>query len=133
MSILGRVGALLKSELSGRWHVRRWGGRRDARPDQQRTAGDTDARPEATEGRGPRVPVQDPVQDPVLARAYANLELPYGADLDAVRQARRRLLRRYHPDLHAADPERKQTATRLAQGLNGAHDELVKRLDRKQR
>ena len=66
MSILGRVGALLKSELSGRWHVRRWGGRRDARPDQQRTAGDTDARPEATEGRGPRVPVQDPVQDPVL-------------------------------------------------------------------
>ena len=73
------------------------------------------------------------MQDPVLARAYANLELPYGADLDAVRQARRRLLRRYHPDLHAADPERKQTATRLAQGLNGAHDELVKRLDRKQR
>ena len=70
-------------------------------------------------------------QDPELARYYANLELPYGADIAAVREARRRLLKRYHPDLHSADPEKKQTATQLAQGLNRAHDELVSRLDRK--
>ena len=66
-----------------------------------------------------------------MARYYANLELPYGAGVDAVREARRRLLKRYHPDLHSADPGKKLTATQLAQGLNRAHDELVRRLDRK--
>jgi curved DNA-binding protein CbpA len=71
--------------------------------------------------------------DPELARYYANLELPYGADVDAIREARRRLLKRYHPDLHSADPEQKAIATQLAQGLNRAHDELVRRLDRKSR
>ena len=72
-------------------------------------------------------------QDPEMGRYYANLELPYGADIDAIRDARRRLLKRYHPDLHSADPEKKRVATQLAQGLNRAHDELVRRLDRKPR
>ena len=67
-----------------------------------------------------------------MAGYYANLELPYGADLSAVREARRRLLKRYHPDLHAADAARRHTATELAQGLNLAHDELVRRLKRKE-
>ena len=66
-----------------------------------------------------------------MARYYANLELPYGADIDAVRGARRRLLKHYHPDLHSADCEKRQTATQLTQGLNHAHDELVGRLERK--
>jgi curved DNA-binding protein CbpA len=73
-----------------------------------------------------------PVQDPTLAPLYANLELPYGADVNAVREARRRLLRRYHPDLHSDDPDTRRTATQVAQGLNHAHDELVRRLSRKQ-
>ena len=76
---------------------------------------------------------QEAAQDPTLARYYANLELPYGADIEAVREARRRLLKRYHPDLHSADPARKRTATAVAQGLNRAHDELLRRLDRKER
>lgn len=40
-----------------------------------------------------------------VARAYAALELPAGAPAEAVRAARRRLARRYHPDAggeHAA-------------------------------
>ena len=73
-------------------------------------------------------PVSPTPQDPTLARYYANLELPYGAGLDAVRAARRRLLKRYHPDLHSADPGRRCTATQVTQGLNHAHDELVSRL-----
>ena len=116
MSLLGRVGALLRSELIARLRVRRretMGSRSGRRP------------------TGGEPPV--PPQDPELTRYYANLELPYGAQVDAVRAARRRLLKRYHPDLHSADPAKKQVATQLAQGLNRAHDELVSRLDRKQR
>ena len=132
MSILDRVGALLRSELGARLSVSGWGAghwRRGAsKRDHESTVGrGTGPRPEAR--RGPDRGV--PSQDPELARYYANLELPYGADVDAVREARRRLLKRYHPDLHSADPGKKLTATQLAQGLNHAHDELVRRLDRK--
>ena len=135
MSILGRVGALFRSELSLRLRGRPWAGagrpgrhdrRRDRPRDQSRTVADqTTSRPQ-TAAPGPR-----PARDPALARYYANLELPYGAGVDAIRDARRRLLKRYHPDLHSGDAQRRQTATQLAQGLNRAHDELVGRLDRK--
>ena len=134
MSILGRVGVLLRSELAARLSERRWvaGVRRPRRPAASREQGrtgrdDTRARGEAAAAGGRGVPAQDPE----LTRYYANLELPYGAGIDAVREARRRLLKQYHPDLHSADPEKKQIATQLAQGLNRAHDELVSRLDRK--
>lgn len=66
--------------------------------------------------------------DPVLAQYYANLELPYGADLVKVRQAWKNLLRKYHPDLHSHDPEKRRVATELTQGLNRAYEELEKRL-----
>ena len=136
MSILGRVGALLRSELAAQLGGRRWADsvRRPRRPaanrEQGRTArDDTGSRGEAGAAgtRGVPAPAPD------LTRYYANLELPDGAPIDAVREARRRLLKRYHPDLHSADPEKKQVATELAQGLNRAHDELVSRLERKQR
>ena len=135
MSILGRVGALLRSELVARLSVRRVAeARRPRRPAANREPGrtvrdDTRSRENAAAAGGQGVLSRDPE----LTRYYANLELPYGAGIDAVREARRRLLKRYHPDLHSADPEKKQTATLLAQGLNRAHDELVSRLDRKHR
>ncbi|TDI25201.1 MAG: hypothetical protein E2P06_05480 [Acidobacteria bacterium] len=134
LSIFGRVSALLRSELGARLNVRGWVAgvrrprRRAANWEQGRTVRDD------TRSRGEAAPAGArgvPAQDPELARYFANLELSYGADIDAVREARRRLLKRYHPDLHSADPEKKQTATQLAQGLNHAHDELVRRLDRK--
>ena len=135
MSILGRVGALLRSELAARLSVRQRvdSVRRPRRPAANREQGrtvrnDTGSRGEAAAGRR-----GVPLRDPELARYYANLELSYGAGIDAVREARRRLLKRYHPDLHSADPAKKQIATQLAQGLNRAYDELVSRLDRKQR
>ena len=72
-----------------------------------------------------------PAPDPILARYYANLELPYGAGLSTVRRTWRRLVKKYHPDLHSADGGKKRTATELLQGLNRAYDELAKHLERK--
>jgi len=70
-----------------------------------------------------------PRRDPVLARYYANLEVPYGADLKTVHEAWKRLLRKFHPDLHSADPERQQIGTELVKQLNHAYEELRKRLE----
>lgn len=72
----------------------------------------------------------DPVQDPELARYYANLELPYGAGFTQVKEARKRLMRRYHPDLHSQDPERQKIATELVKGLNHAYEKLRARLEK---
>lgn len=44
------------------------------------------------------------VEDPVLAGYYANLELPYGATLEEVKVAWKRLMKQYHPDRHAHRP-----------------------------
>ena len=67
--------------------------------------------------------------DPELAGYYANLEVPYGADLRVVRRARKRLMRRYHPDLHGSDPERQRVATDLVKGLNRAYEQLRRHLE----
>ncbi len=68
--------------------------------------------------------------DPVLAGYYSNLEVPYGADLETARRAWKRLMRRYHPDVHGANPERQQVATELVQGLNRAFEGLRRHLEK---
>ncbi len=128
MSLFSRAGRLLRREVSERWRARSWRAvQRQARGPDPTREGTQPVPDEPADPLG-----EEAEQDPTLARYYANLELPYGADIEAVREARRRLLKRYHPDLHSADPTRKRTATAVAQGLNRAHDELLSRLDRKE-
>ena len=66
--------------------------------------------------------------DPDLAALYSNLEVPYGSNLASVRKAWKRLLLKYHPDLHSKDPEKRPIADELAKRLNGAYEQLRKRL-----
>lgn len=64
-----------------------------------------------------------------LAQYYANLEVPVGADLETVKRAYRKLMRRYHPDRHAGDPAKFKAATELAQNLTRAYMEVKKHLE----
>ena len=66
----------------------------------------------------------------MIAGYYANLELPYGAGLEDVESAWKKMLKKYHPDLHSNDPRKQETAHHLVQGLNKAHDELEKYLNK---
>lgn len=65
-------------------------------------------------------------QDPKLAEYFANLEVPYGANWPVIKKAWKRLLRKYHPDLHSNDAEKQKVATELVQGLNRAYEALKK-------
>lgn len=56
--------------------------------------------------------------------AYAALELPLGADREAVDKKYRELLSRYHPDKHAQRPELQATANELTRRLREARDLL---------
>jgi len=61
-----------------------------------------------------------------LARLYAKLETPYGADFETVRRNFRRLVRLHHPDLAAGAD--KQRATERTAELTQAYNELERLL-----
>ena len=56
-----------------------------------------------------------------LRRAYAALEVPFGADFATVRKSYRALMRKYHPDRHTDSPEKQKSATELAQKLSAVY------------
>jgi DnaJ-domain-containing protein 1 len=60
-----------------------------------------------------------------ISRAYANLELPIGANASEVRAAYRRLMKRYHPDQHQKHPSKENAANELTRKLKDAHDQLI--------
>ncbi|MFQ5449488.1 MAG: J domain-containing protein [Nitrospinaceae bacterium] len=63
-----------------------------------------------------------------LADLYANLEIPPGSNRAAVKQAWKRMMKKYHPDLHSTDPLKKETATELTRQLTEAYRRLDKEL-----
>ena len=76
----------------------------------------------------PPVTAPAPAEDPVLAGYYANLELPYGANIEEVKAAWKRLMKQYHPDRHAQDPAKREVANALCAQLTQAYKELEKSL-----
>lgn len=52
---------------------------------------------------------------------YANLEVPYGSDIDTVKASYLKLMRRYHPDRYTNDPEMEALATELSQEISQAY------------
>jgi DnaJ-domain-containing protein 1 len=59
-----------------------------------------------------------------LRELYAQLETPYGAPFEEVKKSFRRLMRKYHPDLHVGDPVKHKTATQLTMSLTQAYNQL---------
>lgn len=64
-----------------------------------------------------------------LARWYKTLELEEGADLEAVRKSYRRLMKQYHPDRFASDPEKYEAATKIATRITEAYNGLRRVLE----
>lgn len=63
-----------------------------------------------------------------LARLYAQLECPNGANMDVVRKQYRIMMRKYHPDMHSGDAEKQRLATELSQRLTQAYNDLRRSL-----
>ncbi len=59
-----------------------------------------------------------------LRQDYANLGVQQGASMEQVRKAYKDLLRQYHPDKFAADPEKLKFATELTQRLNVSYKRI---------
>ena len=77
-----------------------------------------------------RTPPRTASGDDALRKAYAALEVPAGSDFETVKKSYRRLMRKYHPDLHGGAPEKSRAATDLTQRLTQAYKTLEKHLRR---
>jgi DnaJ-domain-containing protein 1 len=69
----------------------------------------------------------DPPNDPAADRKrwYRTLELEPGAEAPEVRKAYRRLLKKFHPDRFANDPEKLTVATEVTRQLTDAYNGLL--------
>lgn len=114
MSLLSRLGRVLKANIGRRvpeindipWD----------KPEHEATAEDATTN-------------HDNQPDARIAGYYAALELPFGADLSAVKQAHRRLIKRYHPDRFHTEPDKNQTASEVTRRLNEAYQGLCQYLE----
>jgi hypothetical protein len=64
-----------------------------------------------------------------IEKHYAALNLPYGASFDEVKSAYRKLMRRYHPDLHNQSPKKQKAANELTVQVTEAYNALESYLE----
>ena len=92
-------------------------GRNTYGPYRNRATGTARARPGAG-GRSRPVP-------PYLGEHFRNLELEFGAPLEEVQAAYKRLIRRYHPDRFGASPGKQRTATEIIKRVNASYHRIL--------
>lgn len=80
---------------------------------------------DAAQARNGGQPGARPSPEAERIRWYRTLELEPGADLAAVRKSYRRLLKQYHPDKFAKDPEKYKAATEVTRNITAAYDGLT--------
>jgi DnaJ-domain-containing protein 1 len=65
-----------------------------------------------------------------VAEWYKVLDLPIGADLAAVKTSYRKLMRKYHPDMHAGNPQKQKAANELSMRVTTAYNGLSAHLEK---
>ncbi len=72
-----------------------------------------------------------PFRDDDIAKSYAKLKVPYGSDFKTVKRAWRKLMKKYHPDLYAKDPQKMKEYNDICQEITKAYEILEKYLTEK--
>jgi DnaJ-domain-containing protein 1 len=62
---------------------------------------------------------------------YRVLDLQVGADMAQIKTSYRQLMRKYHPDMHAGNPQKQKAATELSMRVTTAYNGLVTHFDKK--
>jgi len=66
-----------------------------------------------------------------VAEWYKVLDLQVGADMPQIKSAYRAMMRKYHPDMHAGNPQKQKAATELSMRVTTAYNSLVDHLEKK--
>jgi hypothetical protein len=94
---------------------------------QQAAAGGGSSSSSSSHGR----PGRSSTADAQVTEWYRVLDLSPGADLAAIKSAYRKMMRKYHPDLHTADPRKQKAATELSMRVTNAYNGLRQHLGEK--
>ena len=62
--------------------------------------------------------------DESLRPDYANLEVPFGADMETVRASYKRLVLKYHPDRQGSDPDLQRISLEIMKKINQSFERL---------
>ncbi|MEN8264971.1 MAG: J domain-containing protein [Nitrospirota bacterium] len=111
MSLMDRLGRILRSNVSGLKD-------RITHADRSFESGPADFRDNGPAFSDKAGLGTNSIEDDYLA----NLELAKGTSMQEIRSAYKRLIRKYHPDLHAGDEEKREHALIITQKLNEAID-----------
>lgn len=66
-----------------------------------------------------------------LLEWYRVLDLELGADMVQIKTSYRQLMRKYHPDMHAGNPQKQKAATELSMRVTTAYNGLVAHFEKK--
>jgi hypothetical protein len=66
---------------------------------------------------------QRPV-DESLRQDYANLEVPFGSDIETVKQSYKRMMLKYHPDRFGREPEKQKIALEMTKKINASFERI---------
>lgn len=64
---------------------------------------------------------------------YKTLDVPVGADMAQIKSAYRQLMRKYHPDMHAGNPQKEKAATELSLKVTAAYNGLVAHFEKQKK
>ncbi len=70
-------------------------------------------------------------KDAEVAEWYRVLDLSPGADMAQIKTSYRQLMRKYHPDMHAGNPQKMKAATELSMRVTTAYNSLLSYLEKK--
>lgn len=93
----------------------------------RRGAGPSSSSSSSSSYSAPKVPRVDSQ----VAEWYRTLDLSPGADMAQIKAAYRQLMRKYHPDVHAANPQKQKAANELATRVTTAYNGLCAALEKK--
>ncbi|MCX5741583.1 MAG: J domain-containing protein [Proteobacteria bacterium] len=69
--------------------------------------------------------------DAQVADWYKVLDVSPGADMAQIKSAYRQMMRKYHPDMHAGNPQKLKAATELSVRVTTAYNGLVMHLEKR--
>lgn len=69
--------------------------------------------------------------DAQVAEWYRVLDLSVGAEMSQIKTSYRQMMRKYHPDMHAGNPQKQKAATELSMRVTAAYNGLVAHLEKK--
>lgn len=84
-----------------------------------------------TSSSGSSRPPRPGSRDAEIAEWYRILDLQVGAEMSQIKTSYRQLMRKYHPDMHAGNPQKQKAATELSMRVTAAYNNLVDHLEKK--